>query len=66
MLATTVASNTTAADDFDDGKRVCITVRVDTHDVVQLICKHPYLTSSLVVGGHNGVGLGWKPRAAEL
>ncbi len=47
-----------AAKDVHDRKRVCITVRVDANDVVQLICKHPYLTSSLVVGGHSGVGLG--------
>ncbi len=51
-----------ATEDVHDREGMRVAVRIDTHDVVQLICEHPYLTSSLVVGGHNGVGLGWKPR----
>jgi hypothetical protein len=49
-----------ATDDLNNGKCVRIAVWVDTHDVVQLICKHPNLTSSRALGGHNGVGLGCK------
>ena len=30
-----------AADDMHDRERVRVAVRVDTDDVVQLICKHP-------------------------
>jgi hypothetical protein len=30
-----------AADDVHDRKRMRVAVRVDTDDVVQLICKHP-------------------------
>jgi hypothetical protein len=30
-----------AADDVDDRERMRVAVGVDTHDVVQLICKHP-------------------------
>jgi hypothetical protein len=39
--------------------------RIDTDDIVHLICEH---LSSLQpsVGGQPGVGLGWKPRAARL
>ena len=54
-------------DDFDDRERVRVTVRIDTDDVVQLICKHP-LTDLQPKrwGTRTRVGLGWKPRAAEL
>jgi hypothetical protein len=30
-----------SADDVHDRERVRVAVRVDTYDVVQLICKHP-------------------------
>ncbi len=50
----------------DDRERVCITVRVDANDVVQLICEHPYLTSSQELGDTTVSVWGWKPRAAEL
>ena len=30
-----------SADDVNDSKRVQIAMRVDTDDVIQLICKHP-------------------------
>jgi hypothetical protein len=48
------------------GAGVCALLRVDTNDVVQLICEHPSPTSSQALGDTSGVGLGWKPRAAEL
>ena len=50
-----------------DGERVRVAVRVDTDDVVQLICKHPLIDlQPKRWGTRTGVGLGWKPRAAEL
>jgi len=33
--------NDRAADDLHDRERVRVAVRIDTDDVVQLICKHP-------------------------
>ncbi len=42
-----------------DRKRMTIAVRVDTNDIVHLICKHPiHLQPRL--GTNSGVGLGWK------
>ena len=56
-----------AADDLHDRERVRVAVRVDTDDVVQLICKHPRTDLQPSVGGHEPVPVwGWKPRAAEL
>ena len=55
-----------AADDLHDRERVRVAVRVDTDDVVQLICEHPNRPPAERWGTRTGVGLGWKPRAAEL
>ena len=56
-----------ATDDVHDRERVRVAVRVDTDDVVQLICEHPRTDLQPSVGGtRTGAGLGWKPRAAEL
>ena len=48
-----------AADDLHDRERVRVAVRVDTDDVVQLICEHP-LTDLQPKrwGTRTGVGLG--------
>ena len=54
-----------AADDVHDRERVRVAVRVDTDDVVQLICEHPKTDLQRECWGtRTGVGLGWKPRAA--
>ena len=55
-----------AADNLNNRERMRVAVRVDTNDVVQLICEHPNdLQPS--VGGHEPVSVwGWKPQAAEL
>ena len=54
-----------ATDDLDDRERVRVAMRVDTDDVVQLICKHPSTDLQPSVGGHEPVPVwGWKPRAA--
>jgi hypothetical protein len=53
-----------ATDDLDDSERVRVTVRVDTHDVVQLICEHPFTDLQPSVGGHPVSVWGRKPRAA--
>jgi hypothetical protein len=55
-----------ASDDLNHRECVRIAMRIDTDDVVQLICKHPFLTSSPSVGGHNRCRSGVEPRAAEL
>jgi len=55
-----------AADDLDDRERMCIAVRVDTNDVVQLICKHPFSDLQPRVGDTTVSVWGCKPRAAEL
>ena len=47
-----------AADDLHDRERVRVAVRVDTNDVVQLICKHPYRPPAQALGDTTGVGLG--------
>ena len=47
-----------AADDLHDRECVRVAVRVDTDDVVQLICKHPRPTSSQALGDTSGAGLG--------
>ena len=50
----------------DDPDRVRVSVRVDTNDVVQLICKHPDRPPAQV-GGQVPVPVwGVEPRAAEL
>jgi hypothetical protein len=43
-----------------DRERVQISVRVDTDDVVQLICEHPYRPPAQALRDTSGVGLGWK------
>jgi hypothetical protein len=51
---------------LDDRERVCVSVRVDTDGVVQLICEHPDRPPAQV-GGHVPVPVwGVEPRAAEL
>ncbi len=56
-----------ASDDLNHRECVQIAMRIDTDDVVQLICEHPFLTSSPSVGGHNRSRSGGRrPRAAEL
>jgi hypothetical protein len=52
-----------AADDVHDRERVRVAVRIDTDDVVQLICKHLQPTSNPSVGGISGVGLEQANRA---
>ena len=47
-------------------EQVRVAVRVDTDDVIQLICKHRTSDVQPRVGDTTGVGLGWKPPAAEL
>jgi len=59
--------NDRAASDIHDRQRVRVAVRVDTDDVVQLICEHPRTDLQPSVGGHEPVSVwGCKPRAAEL
>ena len=53
-----------ATDDVHDRECVRVAVRVDTDDVVQLICEHPFTDLQLSVGGHPVSVWGWKPRAA--
>jgi hypothetical protein len=54
-----------STDDVDDRKRVRVTMWIDAHDVVQLICKHPYTDLQPKRWGTNPVSVwGWKPRAA--
>ena len=54
-------------DNLDDSERVKVAVRVDTNDVVQLICKHPFTDlQPKCWGTRTGAGLGMEPRAAEL
>jgi hypothetical protein len=56
-----------ATDDMHDRQCVRVAVRVDTDDVVQLICEHP--STDLQPkrwGTRTGAGLGIEPRAAEL
>jgi hypothetical protein len=55
-----------ASHDFNDRECVRIAVWVDTDDVIQLICKHPFRPPANALGDTTGVGLGWKPRPAEL
>jgi hypothetical protein len=56
-----------ATDDVHDRECVRVAVRVDTDDVVQLICEHPRTDLQPSVGGHEPVSVwGWKPQAAEL
>jgi hypothetical protein len=56
-----------AAAHLHDRERMPVAVRVDTNDVVQLICKHPKLTSSQALGGTTPVSVwGLEPRAATL
>jgi hypothetical protein len=53
--------------DVHDRDRVRVAVRVDTNDVVQLICEHPKTNlQPKRWGTRTGAGLGSKPRAAEL
>jgi hypothetical protein len=48
-----------STDDVDDRKRVRVTMWIDAHDVVQLICKHPYTDlQPKRWGTRTGVGLG--------
>jgi len=55
------------ADNLNDRDGVRIAVRIDTHDVVQLICKHPRTDlQPKRWGTQTGVGLGLRPRAAGL
>jgi hypothetical protein len=42
-----------AADDVHDSQRMRVAVRVDTDDVIQLICEHPRTTSSQALGDTN-------------
>jgi hypothetical protein len=49
-----------AAEHMHDRERVQISVRVDTDDVVQLICEHPYRPPAQALADTSGVGLGWK------
>ncbi len=59
--------NKSATNDVHDRERVRVAMRVDTDDVVQLICKHPSTDLQPKVGGHEPVSVwGWKPQAAEL
>jgi hypothetical protein len=54
-----------AADDLHDRERVRVAVRIDTDDVVQLICKHPRTDlQPKRWGDTSGVGLGLRPLAA--
>src|SRR5439155_17355583 len=56
-----------AADDVHDRERMRVALRIDTDDVVQLICEHPKTDLQPSVGGHDPVSVwGWKPRTAEL
>jgi hypothetical protein len=45
---------------------VCVAVRVDANDEVQLICEHPESTSGSGWGTSSGAGLGMEPLAAGL
>jgi hypothetical protein len=59
--------NDRARGDLDHRERMRIAMRIDTDDVVQLICKHPFPDLQPERWGtQTGVGLGWEPRAAEL
>jgi len=50
-----------SADDLHDRERMRVAVRVDTDDVVQLICKHPRTDlQPKRWGTRTGAGLGWK------
>jgi len=54
-----------AALDVHDSERVRVAVRVDTDDVVQLICKHPRTDlQPKRWGTRTGAGLGLRPLAA--
>ncbi len=55
-----------AAEDVHYRERVQVAVRVDTNDVVQLICEHPFRPPAQPLRDTSGVGLGGKPRAARL
>jgi len=55
-----------ATDDVHDRERVRVAVRVDTDDVVQLICEHPLTDLQPWVGGQPVSVWGWKPRTAGL
>ena len=46
-----------AADDVHDRERVRVAVRVDTDDVIQLICEHPKTDLQPSVGGHEPVSV---------
>src|SRR5262249_40255389 len=56
-----------AGADLDDRERVHIAMRVDTDDVVNLICKHPYRppAETLAINNRSRSGA-LEPRAAEL
>jgi hypothetical protein len=50
--------NNHPTNDVHDRERMRVTVRVDTDDVVQLICKHPRTDPQRELGDTTGVGLG--------
>jgi hypothetical protein len=54
------------ATDIDDPDRVLVAMRVDTDDVVQLICDHPDRPPAQRWGTHSGAGLGMETLAARL
>jgi hypothetical protein len=71
LVASAVCAHCGFVDDntrphLDDPDRVCVSVRVDTNDEVQLICEHPESTSSPGWGTRTGAGLGMEPLAARL
>jgi hypothetical protein len=47
-----------AAKDVHDCERVQVAVRVDTNDVIQLICEHSNRPPAQELGDTSGVGLG--------
>jgi hypothetical protein len=56
-----------ATNHMHDRQRVRVAVRVDTDDVVQLICEHPFTDlQPKRWGTRTGAGLGIEPRTAEL
>ncbi len=55
-----------AVGDLHDRERVRVAVRIDTHHVVQLICKHPFSDLQPKRWGTQRCRSGWKPQATEL
>jgi hypothetical protein len=56
-----------AGADLDDRERVHVPVRIDTNDVINLICKHLYRppAETLAINNRSRSGAS-EPRAAEL